>query len=284
MASSDLSPKSFFKSPIAVAAVVVAAAYLSACAWLYFRQDSLIFHPRPDWKATPREAGLEYEQVSFEAADGTALSGWFTPASPERGVILFCHGNSNNISYELGPLKVFHDLGFSMLLFDYRGYGHSDGHPSEKGMAMDAEAALDYLVKTRGIPMNRIVIQGRSLGGGVAIPLAVRHTPRALLVDSSFTSLVDMAAKLHPQFPVELFLRHRFNSIAEIPKLKCPVLVTHSSQDELIPFEQGKRLYAAAPEPKTFLEITGPHDNSGVPASQATYRRGVEAFLKKVFP
>ena len=118
--------------------------------------------------------------MEFEAADGTRLSGWFTPASPERGVILFCHGNSNNISYELGPLKVFHDLGFSMLLFDYRSFGHSQKRPlSEKAMQMDAEAALDYLVKTRGIPMERIIIQGRSLGGGVAVPLAARRTPRS---------------------------------------------------------------------------------------------------------
>ena len=132
--------------------------------------------------------------------------------------------------------------------------------------------------------MDRIVIQGRSFGGGVAIPLAVEHAPRALLVDSSFTSLVDMAAKMHPQFPVQWILRYHFFSEKTISKLKCPVLVTHSSQDEIIPYEQGRRLYAAAPEPKTFLEITGPHDNRNVPESQATYRRGVEAFLKKIFP
>ena len=272
------------KKTIFVLCAAGAVLYAVACLYLYFNQDKLIYHPRKEWTTTPNSLGLQYSEVTFKAADGTALSGWFTPAVRERGVILFCHGNSNNISYELGPLKVFHELGFSMFLFDYRGYGHSEGRPSEKGMGMDADAALDYLVKQKKIPMNQIVIQGRSLGGGVAIPLAVRHAPRALLVDSSFTSLVELASIRYPIFPIGQILKYRYNSIHEIPKLKCPVLITHSRQDQIIPFSFGRRLYEAAPEPKTFLEITGPHDNRDYPASQAKYRRGVEAFLKDIFP
>ncbi len=272
--------KKFFTIVISLSALL----YVGACAYLYFCQDQLIFHPKYDWKATPESIGLKYSEVSFQAQDGTHLSGWFVPSAPERAVILFCHGNSNNISFELGPLKVFHELGFSMFFFDYRGYGHSEGHPSEKGMAMDAEAALNYLLTEKKIPMERIIIQGRSLGGGVAIPLAVRYTPCALLVDSTFRSLRELAAAKYPIMPINLILRTRFENLHKISKLKCPVLITHSRQDRVIPFFHGLTLFEAAPEPKTFLEISGPHDNTGYPESQARYAKGVKDFLELYAP
>lgn len=267
-------------------AVLLAAGtllYAAACAYLYLNQDNLIFHPTREWASTPKKIDIEYEDVSFISADGLKLSGWFVEAKSERGVILFCHGNSRNISAELAPLKMFHDLGFSMLLFDYRGYGKSEGKPSEVGMLMDAQAAWDYLTLVKKIPPSRLIVQGRSLGAGVAIPLAVKVTPRALLVDASFKSLADVAAKRYPIFPVRLLLKSRFDSLKNIARIQCPVLITHSKDDQIIPFEQGLALYHAAPSPKVFNPITGPHDNKDVPESQVMYRAGVEKFLNSIF-
>ncbi len=144
---------------------------------------------------------------------------------------------------------------------------------------MDAEAALNFLLNEKKVPLDRILLLGRSFGGSVAIPLAVKHPFRALIVEASFTSLADIGAKMHPFFPVRQLLRDPYNSIAFLPKVKSPVLVVHSRNDQLIPYEQGRRLYEAAPEPKQFLEITGPHDNRNDPVSQATYRRGIADYL-----
>jgi fermentation-respiration switch protein FrsA (DUF1100 family) len=259
--------------------------YGAAAAELYFNQSAYIYHPRPDWGFTPQALDLPFEDVDFRSADGTRLSGWYVPAKgAARGVMLFCHGNTGNISNEAGPIGLFTDLGFDFFLFDYRGFGKSEGAPDEKGIAADADAAWDYLVKVRKVDPSRIVICGRSFGAAVAIPLAVRHTPKALIVEAAFTSLADIGERLHPFFPVRLLLRARYDSVSKLPKVRCPVLVAHSREDELIPFEFGRKLFAAAPEPKEFLEITGPHNNKDDFVSQATYRRGVSKFLDKVAP
>jgi fermentation-respiration switch protein FrsA (DUF1100 family) len=247
---------------------------------LYFRQSDHLYRPKAEWKTTPASAGLRFEEVAFAAADGTKLSGWFVPAEgTERGVVLFFHGNYGNISYEMGPIGLYHQLSYSIFLIDYRGFGKSEGKPSEKGVAMDADAALAWLTAEKGYAAEKIVICGRSFGGAVAIPLAARSKPRALIAEAAFSSLGDIAADMHPYFPVQYLLKEKHDSESAIGRVTSPVFVAHSKDDDLIPVAHGRRLYAAANEPKTYFEFIGPHNNSAYPESQAMYRKGLEAFL-----
>jgi fermentation-respiration switch protein FrsA (DUF1100 family) len=177
------------------------------------------------------------------------------------------------------PIGLYHDLGYSIFLVDYRGYGKSAGKPSERGVAMDADAALAWLTGEKKYPLERIVICGRSFGAAVAIPLAARSKPRALIAEAAFSSLGAIAADLHPYFPVQYLLKEKHDSQSVIGRVTCPVFVAHSKEDDLIPVAHGRRLYAAANEPKTYFEYIGPHNNSRYPESQAMYRRGLTAFL-----
>jgi hypothetical protein len=179
-------------------------------------------------------------------------------------------------------LSVFHRLGFNTLIFDYRGYGQSEGSPSEDGIYRDAEAALTYLREDRGIPLKTIVYFGRSLGGSVAAWLAARTSPGALIVESSFTSAPDMAAQLYPLLPARMLTRLRYNTLEYLTRVTCPVLIIHSAEDEIIPFQHGQRLFAAAPEPKRFLEIHGDH-NMGFLNSGPRYEQGLQEFLLQEF-
>jgi fermentation-respiration switch protein FrsA (DUF1100 family) len=188
-------------------------------------------------------------------------------------VVLFCHGNAGNVSHRLDTLQFFRSLGLGTLIFDYRGYGRSDGSPSEKGTYRDAEAAWRHLVEQRQIPPERIVILGRSLGGAVAARLAADQRPGALVVESAFTSVPDLAARMFPVYPVHLLARIRYNTLKWIRRVHCPVLVVHSRDDEMIPFRHGRRLFEAAPEPKEFLELRGGQMRATGQRPAATSRR-----------
>jgi len=227
---------------------------------------------------TPAAVGLSYEPVSFDAADNVTLSGWFIPAEPSRAMVLFCHGNAGNISHRLESIGVFHRLGLSTFIFDYRGYGSSDGRISEQGTYRDGEAAWRYLVEKRGMDPAEIIVFGRSLGGAVASWLARDHTPRGLILESVFTSIPDLAGKLYPFFPVRLMARFDYNTIEHLARVNCPVLIVHSRDDEIIPFSHGRRLFDAAREPKEFLELSGSH-NDGFVVSAQRYQAGLDSFI-----
>lgn len=246
-------------------------------------QSRLVYFPQPQLAATPDQSGLEYEAVSFQTSDGVRLSAWFVPASQARAVVLFCHGNAGNISHRLPYLDIFHRLGLQTLLFDYRGYGQSAGRPSEQGTYLDAEAAWRYLAEQRGVQANQVVIYGQSLGGAVAAWLASRHPSAALILEASFTSLADVGAHHYPFLPVRLLSRFDYNTIGNLRQVSSPVLVIHSRQDELIPFNHGQRLFETAREPKMFLEITGDH-NSGFLTSGPVYEEGLRQFLAEHLP
>jgi fermentation-respiration switch protein FrsA (DUF1100 family) len=206
------------------------------------------------------------------------LHGWYVPAADERAVLLFCHGNAGNISHRVGMIDAFHRLRLSVFIFDYRGYGRSEGKPTEKGTYLDSEAAWDYLTETRRVPPERIVIFGRSLGGAIAAHLAKDRAPGALILGSAATSVVDMGKEMYPYLPVRWLCRFQYATVEYVRQVRCPVLVIHSVEDELVPFHHGQRIFEAAPQPKQFLRITGGH-NEGYGETAGAYPAGLEKFL-----
>ncbi|MEM9305299.1 MAG: alpha/beta hydrolase, partial [Pseudomonadota bacterium] len=229
---------------------------------LWLMQERMVFLPNMPGRAltaTPEDVGLDYEHIDFEAADGVRLHGWFVPAPDRRGTVLFFHGNAGNISHRLESIAVFRRLGLDTFIIDYRGYGRSEGRPSEAGIYRDADAAWNHLRQERSIAAQEIVIFGRSLGGTAAAWLGAREEPAALIVESSMTSAADMASRSYPIYPTSLILRLEFPVRDAIARATAPVLVVHARQDELIPFAMGEALFAAAPAPKAFLALTGDH-------------------------
>jgi fermentation-respiration switch protein FrsA (DUF1100 family) len=266
---------------IAALIAMVAGCYALLGVLLYFMQERMVFLaglPGRELEATPGDAGLDYVDVNIETSDGIALHGWYVHAHNPRGTVLFFHGNAGNISHRLDSIAIFHELGLDTFIVDYRGYGRSEGKPSEEGTYRDAEAAWQYLVAQRGIDPASIIVFGRSIGGGVAAWLATRHKAAALVVESSFTSAVEMAHHLYPYMPVRLISRLRYPVVDYVAGVECPVVVVHSRDDEIIPFAMGKALYEAAPAPKAFIELAGDHNN-GFLLSRDRYRDELANFI-----
>jgi fermentation-respiration switch protein FrsA (DUF1100 family) len=268
---------------------IVASIFLLLSLALYFLQGKMVFLsnlPGRALTASPGDIGLEFEEVSLTTSDDERLHGWYVPATDSgatigKGVVLFFHGNAGNISHRLDSIQIFHYLGLDTLIIDYRGYGKSTGKASEKGTYLDAEAAWNYLVDERGVPADRIIVFGRSLGGAVGAWLGAQHTPAAVIIESSFTSGVDMARRLYPFLPAQLITRLRYPVVEYVSRLDCPVLVVHSRNDEIIPFEMGQSLYAAAQQRKSFLELRGDHNN-GFFISRHDYIAGLDVFIESV--
>lgn len=264
--------KTLSRANTALAAVLLAAAL--SC------QSEFIYHPDNVLVSTPAAINLEYEEVRFAAADGTKLHGWWIPSRDGRGAVIHCHGNAGNISHRLKIIENFNRLKLSTFIFDYRGFGLSGGSPSEQGTYADALAAWHHLVRDRKIPPGRIAVHGQSLGGAVAAWLAVKERPAMLIIESSFTSARDVA-RHHGVFPPAVYLiTYNYATAGRIAGLRCPVLVIHSRDDEVIPYAQGEKLFAAAPEPKEFLEIRGSH-NYGFIASRDIYFNRLDSFIDK---
>jgi len=241
-------------------------------------EDRFIFFPTRELIGSPKDIGLAYVSVHITADDGVRLHGWWVPAEPERAVLLFFHGNAGNISDRLDSIRIFHELDLSVFIFDYRGYGQSEGVPSEQGTYRDAEAAWRYLTEQRHIEPSRIVMFGRSLGVAVAAESAARHAPKAVILESGFTSIRAMARAAMPWLPVGPFLRTRYDTVRNVARIACPVLVVHSRDDEVIPFAQGQELFNAVRGPKAFRELRYGH-NDGFILSGDTYIDGLESFL-----
>lgn len=267
--------------PVGTFLTLAAAIYVAAAALMFFAQDGLLFLPGIPGReiaATPAAVGLPYEEIVLTTEDGVSLSAWWVPAAPARATLVHFHGNAGNIGDRLELLQVFHALGLNVLLFDYRGYGKSTGSPSEDGVYRDAQAVWRHLTRERGLAPGQIVLHGQSLGGAVACWLAAREHPAALILESSFTSVPDLAAELYPWLPVRLLARLRFNTRECLERVTAPVLVIHSRDDEIIPYAHGQRLFEAAREPKRMLELRGDH-NGGFWVSREVYESGLRAFL-----
>lgn len=230
-------PTAFWSSLIWQTVLFVTIAYVALTVVVFLRQPSLIYYPNMPSRevtATPDQVGLTYEPVEFTTEDGVHLDGWFLPAKQQRGLLLFFHGNAGNISHRLDSLRIFHDLGLSTFIFDYRGYGRSEGKTSEEGTYRDAEAAWRYLTVERGIPAQSIVYFGRSLGASVAAHLAMKNTPNALILESAFTSAPDMGARAYPFLPVRWLARFQYNTKEYLKSVSVPVLIVHSPQGKSV--------------------------------------------------
>ena len=247
--------------------------------WLYFMQPSMIFHPSRELVASPADWNMQYEDVLFRSQDGTTLHGWYIPNQASNSVVLFFHGNAGNMSQRGESVAIFHRLGLNVFIFDYRGYGRSQGKPSEEGLYQDAAGAWAYLTGTRGVAEANIILFGRSLGGVVATHLASEVKPAALIVESAFSSARDVARAVFPILSRLTLIRYDFNAASYIKGMSCPVLILHSPDDEILPYSLGEKLYRAANEPKQFVRLRGDH-NSGFLQSQPEYQRHLESFIR----
>lgn len=240
-----------------------------------------IYHPAREIEATPESVGLAYEDVYLKTADGVRLNGWFVPGTGSPEVMIWFHGNAGNISHRVDNLRRFHDeLGLSVFIFDYREYGRSEGSVSEEGTYRDAVAALAWLSGRTGLPSEQILYFGRSLGAAVAVELALKSPPRALILESPMTSIREMARKVMPYLPVGFLIRTEYDSLSKIGKIHAPLLILHGDQDEVVPFELGRRMFEAANPPKEFYTIPGASHNDTYLVGGPPYWETWKKFLK----
>ena len=239
-----------------------------------------IYFPTRKIESTPGEMGLEFEDVYFFSSDGVKLNGWYIPAKESRATVLFSHGNAGNISHRIEIIDMFSKLGLDVFIYDCRGYGRSQGSPGEEGLYLDTQAAYKYLIDKRNLNEESIVIYGKSLGANVAVELCSKVTPAALITDSAFTSALDMGKKMFPFIPIRWFISVKYDALSRIKDITIPKLIIHSENDEIIPFQHGKRLYEAAPEPKEFYPMQGGH-NDAVYLSMEDFAQRIDAFLRK---
>ena len=242
--------------------VMVVVAFAGFYVFFYFAQTSVVFHSERELRGDPGDKGWDFEEVRLDVG-GETTHGWFVPLAGARGVVLFCHGNGGNISNRLGEVVFFRELGFSVMLYDYGGYGKSTGRPSEKRVYADGLAVWEYLVEERGLSPERIVIWGRSFGGGAACDLGARVAPGAVVLESTFLSKVEAGKDQAGWIPWGLLLRYRFSNASKVGRIGAPLLVIHSRDDTLFPLRHGRGLYRRAGEPKTFLEVRGDHHDVG---------------------
>lgn len=262
--------------------VPVAIAYTAVLVLVFLFQSHLVFFPGTGREAvlTPQSYGMRFESLQIRTADGETLHAWWVPAEDARGVVLFFHGNAGNISHRLDYLQMFHRLRYSTLIVDYRGYGLSTGTPSEGGTYRDAEAAWEHLRHARMARPQDVVIAGESLGGAVATWLAAEVGPRAVVLFSTFTSVTDLGAQVYWFLPVRLLSRIGYDNLANLKRIRAPVFIAHSRDDDIVPYTHGKRLFEAAGEPKAFLEMRGGH-NDGFIFTQPEWVAQLGAFLDR---
>ena len=262
-------------------AMVLFIAYWGLGFILYYKQPTFLYKPVRSVPYTPEEINLDFEDIALKTEDGLKLNGWYVPADNSRFTVLLCHGNGGNIMHRLDSINLLYSFGVSCFVFDYRGYGNSQGKPSEEGTYLDAHAAYRWLTETRRIPPERIVLFGRSLGGSIASQLATTVDAAGLILESCFTSYADIGQKFYPYMPVKWFARFSYRTIDYIKDVHCPVMIIHSQNDEVVPFEFGLELYEAANEPKEFIEIFGSHNDAFL-SSNEIYKKAWTKYLNSL--
>jgi hypothetical protein len=252
---------------------------------LKLMENSMVFYPAkyPTGWWEPARFGLTVEDCYFTTKDGVKLHGWFIPRAGARQTLLYCHGNGGNITYFADYAEwLLSGVQAQIFLFDYRGYGRSDGAPDEAGVYQDARAAYDYLLTRPDVNGRKIVLFGQSLGGAVAVDLALDRPCTGLILESTFTSAKNMAKKAFPFLPVSLIIGVKFDSEAKITRLRLPLLIAHGTADRTVPFKLGRRLFEVANEPKEFYAITGADHNNPHIAGGETYLTKLREFIERL--
>ena len=251
-------------------------------------EKRFVFFPSTELLYTPNNAGLEYEDVRIQTSDGLTLHGWFIPGDTEmvpNATWLWFHGNGGNNGYRIGELALAHHLtGANLFIFDYRGYGESEGSPPEQGTYLDSRAVIEYLSGRDDVAQDQIVYLGHSLGAAVAVELALTRPPMAMMLVSPFASVRDMASITLPFPPVAWLVRNHYDSLTRIRQLNVPLLVLHGDQDETVPLSQGRRLYDAANQPKRFQVLEGAAHNDTYEVGSEQYWGAIEEFLGELQP
>lgn len=247
-----------------------------------FIESTSLFYPTRDLLYNPHDFGLNFEDIYFSTQDGSKLNGWYVPADKSRATVLFFHGNAGNIGDRMGKIQLFHNLNLNVFIFDYRGYGKSAGKPTEKGMYEDALAAYDHLIARQDTAKDKIVLYGASLGGTAAIDLATKRKVRGLILDSTFTNAQDMARRIYPFIP-SFMLTLQLDSLSKVKNLTVPKLFIHSVDDEMVPYDLGKKLYESAALPKEFVSIQGSH-NDGHVYDEEKFVGAIDQFIGQWLP
>lgn len=253
-------------------------------AWAFARyfEWKNVYYPTRELSNSPSDLGLDFEEISFVSEDARLLHGWWIPCEGARGTVLHCHGNAGNISSRIELAANLQRLSVNVFLFDYRGYGRSRGFPTERGTYADARAAFEVARARYGDSDSPpVVVHGQSLGGAVAIQLALDKPVRGLIVESTFTSVADMARRLYPGWPLHRLVCFQYDNASKIARVSQPKLIAHSRTDELVPFEMGWRLYELAKEPKEFVTLIGRHNEAGW-GTTPEYWGAVARFLDRV--
>lgn len=260
--------------------IIILSVYVFIIFYMFINQENYLFFPSKKYTAPPSE--LNIQEVWLETSDGAKLHAWWLETGENNKTAIFFHGNAGNISDRVFQMRIFKELNLNALLIDYRGYGKSSGQiKKEEDIYLDSLAAWDYAIKEKGVQRKDIIIWGRSLGGAAAIDLAQKKQVFAVIAESTFYSVVDMAKKQYWFLPAGLIVKYKFLSNDKIKNIKVPIMIVHSRDDEIIPFEQGKRLFDNANKPKIFLEIEGGH-NSGIFESYDKYIEEIDKFLRKL--
>lgn len=262
--------------------IYIAVLLLLFVLYVRYLERKSIFYPRKEVLFNPNNIGLAYEDVYFKTQSGIVLNGWLVEGVPKsRAVMIFFHGNAGNIGDRLTKIEYFSKMGINVFIVDYRGYGRSEGDPSEEGLYEDALAAFDYIASRKDYDPKKIIVYGVSLGGAVAVDLASKRDAAALIVDSSFSRAKDMAKKILPLVP-GFIIKTKLDSLSKIAMVKKPKLFLHSPEDEVVPFKLGQKLYEAAPEPKEFVELSGGHNDNHI-EDEVKYKKKIGQFIRDIF-
>jgi fermentation-respiration switch protein FrsA (DUF1100 family) len=220
-----------------------------------------IYYPAREINFYPSDVNLTFEEIFVTTLDKLKINAWYIPSQQAKFTLLFCHGNAGNLMDRLDKIQVFHSIGVNIFIFDYRGFGKSQGRPGEQGIYLDAQAAYGYLVNTLKVNPSEIILYGESLGSAVAIDLARKKAVGGLIIEGGFSCGKDMAAKIYPFLPRFIF-SDIFDSLAKIKEIHAPVLFIHSREDEIVPLRLAYKLYQQANPPKEFVELSGNHNVS----------------------
>lgn len=262
---------------LTMAAIILITVTVVLFALIYIFQSKLVYFPFKKIDADSKSIGLDFESVTFSADDKTELFGWYIPKKDAETTLLFLHGNAGNISHRLESIKIFNSLGMNVFIFDYRGYGKSKGSADEQNTYDDAMAAWEYLLRQKKAKAEDIIIFGRSLGGSIAAYLGAKLKPKAVILESTFSSARDFISDVYPFLPQAL-VRYSYETKTYLKDISSPILIIHSENDDLVPFKHGRLIFESANEPKSFLKIRGDH-NLGFIQSQEIYIEGLKKFF-----